>query len=221
MANVIKRSKGCGKVFASIQLEALKFWSVANNFINKAMKMEALTKKGFTLVELLVVISVIGMLSTIAVVSLGTARQKARDTTRIATMKQVATGLEQFYADTGGYPAEVATTAAYAIGGHVLCNATTRASGTDFDNSTCTGTAYTTVSVDPTPLPTSSVACPTAATFPFAAAVYNNYCYGDDKAYASGVYGTTYQILWSIENSANNPLTGSKCITSPSGTICT
>ena len=183
--------------------------------------MKNLTKKGFTLVELLVVIAIIGLLSTIAVVSLGTARQKARDTTRIATMKQVATGLEQFYADTGGYPAEVATTAAYAVGGHVLCNATSRASGTDFDNSTCTGTAYTTVSVDPTPLPTSSVACPTAATFPFAAAVYNNYCYGDDKAYGAGVYGTTYQLLWSIENAANNPLTGTKCITSPSGTICT
>ena len=203
-----------------IRLETLKFSSVANNIINKAMKIEILTKKGFTLVELLVVISVIGLLSTVAVVSMGTARQKARDTTRIATMKQLATGLESFYSDIGGYPAEAATTAAYAIGGHVLCKATTRAAGTDIDNTSCTGTAYTTVSKYPTPVPASAAACTTGATFPFAAGTFNDYCYGDDKAYAAGIYGTTYQLLWTLENAANNPLTGSKCVTSPSGTIC-
>jgi len=189
--------------------------------------MKNLTKKGFTLVELLVVIAIIGLLSTIAVVSLGTARQKARDTTRIATMKQLATGLESFYSDVGGYPAEVTNTAAYQIGGHVLCAATTRASGTDLDNTSCTGTAYTTVSAYPVPVPgggTSLGTClASGGTYPLAnnsTNVVANYCYADDKAYAAGVYGTSYQLLWKLENTANNPLGGTSCITTNSGTIC-
>ena len=38
-----------------------------------------MNKKGFTLIELLVVIAIIGMLSSLAVVSLNSARNKAKD----------------------------------------------------------------------------------------------------------------------------------------------
>lgn len=60
--------------------------------------------KGFTLVELLVVIAIIGLLSTLAVVALGSARSKARDARRISDIKQVQTALELYYADQGAYP---------------------------------------------------------------------------------------------------------------------
>lgn len=62
--------------------------------------------KGFTLVELLVVISIIGLLSTLAVVSLGSARSRARDARRISDIKQIQTALELHYADLGAYPIE-------------------------------------------------------------------------------------------------------------------
>lgn len=67
--------------------------------------------KGFTLIELLVVIAIIGLLSTLAVVSLNNARQKSRDAKRVADIKQVQTALELHYADQNGYAVEGAAVA--------------------------------------------------------------------------------------------------------------
>lgn len=62
------------------------------------------TQKGFTLVELLVVVSIIGLLSTLAVVALGSARVQARDAKRVADVKQMQTALELYFSDNNGYP---------------------------------------------------------------------------------------------------------------------
>lgn len=61
-------------------------------------------KKGFTLIELLVVIAIIGLLASIVLVSLNTARVKARDTKRIADLKQVQLALEMAYDQNKAYP---------------------------------------------------------------------------------------------------------------------
>ncbi|MCX6792875.1 MAG: prepilin-type N-terminal cleavage/methylation domain-containing protein [Candidatus Falkowbacteria bacterium] len=61
-------------------------------------------KTGFTLIELLVVIAIIGVLSTMAIIALGNARAKARDSRRVADIKQISTALELYYADNNSYP---------------------------------------------------------------------------------------------------------------------
>jgi len=63
-------------------------------------------EKGFTLIELLVVIAIIGILATIVLVSLNTARQKARDTRRASDLRQIALALEMYYDDNNAYIAQ-------------------------------------------------------------------------------------------------------------------
>ena len=52
---------------------------------------------GFTLLELMVVIAIIGILSAIVLVSLNTARIKARDVRRVTDIKQIQEALELYY----------------------------------------------------------------------------------------------------------------------------
>jgi len=61
-------------------------------------------RQGFTLIELLVVIAIIGILSTLAIVALGSARQKARDSKRVADLNQIGKALELYYSDNNTYP---------------------------------------------------------------------------------------------------------------------
>ena len=55
--------------------------------------------KGFTLIELLVVIAVIGLLSSIVLVSLGSAREKARNAVRKRDLQQIVKAMELYYND--------------------------------------------------------------------------------------------------------------------------
>lgn len=65
-------------------------------------------ERGFTLVELLVVISIIGVLATLVLLQLGTARSKARDAKRISDINQIRSAVEQYFEDNGGkYPVAV------------------------------------------------------------------------------------------------------------------
>ncbi len=59
--------------------------------------------EGFTLVELLVVITIIGILSTMVLVSLGGARAKARDAKRESDIRQIVLAMELDYSDDEKY----------------------------------------------------------------------------------------------------------------------
>ena len=62
------------------------------------------TSGGFTLVELMVVISIIGVLSSVVMAPLSIARQEARDTERVLTLREIQRALETYYLDHGEYP---------------------------------------------------------------------------------------------------------------------
>ena len=64
-----------------------------------------INNRGFTLIELLVVISIIGILSSFSVVSLNSARVKARDALRKGDMAQIRTALSLYNFENNHYPA--------------------------------------------------------------------------------------------------------------------
>lgn len=60
--------------------------------------------KGFTLVELLVVMAIISILAVIAMANFQTSQIKARDAERKANMRQISNALEAYTSDHGFYP---------------------------------------------------------------------------------------------------------------------
>ena len=74
---------------------------------NKKTKTKFL--KGFTLVELMVVIAIIGVLSSIVIANLNTARMRSRDTTRIADIKNIQSALEFYFDANRQYPPDLNT----------------------------------------------------------------------------------------------------------------
>jgi len=125
------------------------------------------TKRGFTLVEILVVIFIIGLLSTIAAGVFGRARAKARDSVRVSDVRQLSQALELYYNDRGGYPLEM-------LGIVLGVDATTLCDTSDFSD-TCVGTKYH-GNISPAPTPADG-SC---------TEIQNRYDYTSD--------GTTYAI---------------------------
>lgn len=65
-------------------------------------------RKGFTLVELMIVITVIAILATIAVVSFTRVQKQARDTKRRGDVRALATALQAYFSEKNTYPATTA-----------------------------------------------------------------------------------------------------------------
>ena len=61
-------------------------------------------KKGFTLIEMLIVITIIALLASLILVGMGGARAKTRDSRRVADLHNVMNALELYYSLNYAYP---------------------------------------------------------------------------------------------------------------------
>ncbi len=64
----------------------------------------SLGEGGFTLVELLVVIAIIAIIMVFAAVAVNSARSKERDATRLSSVRQMQSALENYFNETNMYP---------------------------------------------------------------------------------------------------------------------
>ncbi len=65
---------------------------------------KAKAQKGFTLVELMIVVAIIGILAAIAIPQFAKYRARAQNTAALSDMRNIRTDMEGFYAEHQEYP---------------------------------------------------------------------------------------------------------------------
>jgi len=73
------------------------------------------TRKGFTLIEILIVVAIIAILASVVLVGLGPTQQAGRDARRISDLSEAQNGLELYYNKCGFYPGAVGNTTCPAV----------------------------------------------------------------------------------------------------------
>ena len=133
--------------------------------------------KGFTLIEMLTIIAIIGILATMVVVNVSGARIRARDTKRLADVKSIQNALEMYFYKTKTYPSDTNDNPLVNCGGISIADL-----GVEL------GPYLETIPTDPQPI--------TNAAFCGA----QNYWYSYDTA------TSTYQVWFALEQDPGAPL---------------
>jgi prepilin-type N-terminal cleavage/methylation domain-containing protein len=92
------------------------------------MKFNQIKNKGFTLIEIMVVVTIIGILAAILFVNFDDARKQARDKVRMTSLKEMQLSLELYKSQYGRYPDAGCSAASFSGpgpvtgGGFTSCN---------------------------------------------------------------------------------------------------
>ena len=78
--------------------------------------------RGFTVVELLVAIAIIGIIASIIITNLPSARAKARDAKRVSDIVRVQLALQLYFDRCNEYPSSLAVSANNSLGGICVVN---------------------------------------------------------------------------------------------------
>lgn len=107
------------------------------------MTMFKKNEKGFTLIELLIVVAIIGLLATLAIVSLTSAQKRARDTKRVSDIGQIKGALELYWNANAAYPTITPAAGALDTWAELATALTGYISALPTDPDDSKGTAYT------------------------------------------------------------------------------
>jgi prepilin-type N-terminal cleavage/methylation domain-containing protein len=81
------------------------------------LKNQLKKNRAFTLIELVVVLAIMGILTSIVLASTSGAHANARDERRIADLKEIQIDLAQYYEFHGNYPAALSDLSSFVLGG--------------------------------------------------------------------------------------------------------
>jgi len=76
--------------------------------------------RGFTLIEILIVVAIIAILSSIVLIGIGPTQQLGRDARRVSDLHSIQTALELYYARNGNYPALLSDLTSAIIGANAI-----------------------------------------------------------------------------------------------------
>lgn len=92
-----------GRLFSKGKAKTKNGGKLMLEFFRKAKRS---AEKGFTLVELMIVVAIIGILAAVAIPQFASYRVKAYNTAAKSDIKNAKTELEAYYADNNNYPHE-------------------------------------------------------------------------------------------------------------------
>lgn len=107
------------------------------------------TKKGFTLIELMIAISIVAIIAAVGITSFSQSQKLARDARRKQDLRSIAVALELYYQKYGHFPCVVGTGGGWLKSGTTVSNWITNDSGTCATGTSLDSTFINSMPIDP------------------------------------------------------------------------